>query len=140
MTDEQTERMEKLCDAYRMGDKSEFDVKLDKLRIEIKANKELSEERERASDKALKLATDILDKRMIAENNIREEMRDRTTSFLTRIEYDGKHEGLISKIDSLAEKTNTMSGKMMLIIIGIPIFISVVISVVSMFIFHMASK
>ena len=140
MTDEQTERMEKLCEAYRTGCKAELNVKIDKLRTEIKHNKELFDVQEKASDKALELAREILDKKMIAENNIREEMRERTAWFLTRSEYDGKHEALTVKIDSLAEKTNTMSGKMVLIVIGIPIFISVVISIVSMFVYHLMVK
>ena len=140
MTNDQIEQMEKLCDAYRTGDKAELEVKLDKLRVEIKHNRELFDERERSSDKALELAREILKDKLQADNNIKGEMQKLITTFISKPEYEGKHSALEFKIESLAEKTSTLSGKMMLIIIGVPILMSFLVSLVTVFIIHLSGK
>ena len=140
MTSDQIEQMEKLCDAYRQGDRAELDVKLDKLRVEIKHNRELFDFQERASDKALELAREILKDKLTADNNIKGEMQKLVATFITKPEYEGKHATIETKIEGLAEKTNTMSGKVMLIIIGIPLLTSLVVSIATMFIFHMVGR
>lgn len=140
MTSDQIEQMEKLCDAYRQGIKSEFEVKLDKLRVEIKHNRELFDFQEKASDKALELAREILKDKLAADNNVKGEMQKLVTTFITKPEYEGKHATIETKIEGLAEKTNTMSGKVMLIIVGIPLLTSLVVSIATMFIFHMVGR
>ena len=140
MTDEQ----ERVCSAYREGCKAEIEANMDKLCVKQQAFEKLVDERKKMTEQALELAHDILDKRMIAENGVREEMREKSvgfrTDFLSKNEYNAKHEALSAKIDNLAEKTNTLSGKVVLIIIGIPIVMSFFVSILTVFITHILTK
>lgn len=140
MTEDQMEQIEKLCNAYRKGDKAEVDVKLEKLRVEIKHNKELFDVQEKASDKALALARDMLREKLAEENHIREQLTAQALTFLTIKEYEGRHDALETKLDVIADKASTLSGKMVIIVIAIPMVMSLIISILAAFLTHVLMK
>lgn len=134
------DEQERVCSAYREGCKAEMEAKLDKLCEKQQAFEKLVDERKRMTEQALSLAHDILDKRMIAENNVREEMRERSisfrTDFLSKNEYNARHEALLTKIETLEKQTSKIDGRMVAIVFIIPLAISMVM----MLILHLLSR
>jgi hypothetical protein len=61
--------------------------------------KEYMEDKFLMSDKALELATKVLDVRLTAMNNFREQMQSERDTFLTKDEYEVNHSLLESKIE-----------------------------------------
>ena len=124
---------EALCNSYR----NLLCLKIEKLENKVDSNKEIFDERVRLSDKALKIAQDILNARMESENKIREELREQTNSFITRNEYSIQHQFVLEKISDVTKDTSKLDGKIVVMIVGIPIVMSFLVSIVTLFIFHM---
>ena len=74
---------ETLCRSYRDG----IDTKLERLETKVDKNKELADVRHAGNEKAVKLAEDTLRDRMARDNEIREELRHQTETFLSRREF-----------------------------------------------------
>lgn len=47
---------------------------------------------------------------MMSRNEFRGQLSDQTASFLTRIEYDGKHHALEKQVDDLGERVTRAEG------------------------------
>lgn len=116
-----------LCRSYR----DVVDTKLDKLRVEIKSNKELLDERARFGDKALELAREGLNKRMEAENRIREELREQTTTFISRAEYKAFERVIDERMLALIKDTSKLDGRMVAICFIIPIIVTILMMSIS---------
>lgn len=101
------------------------DTKFDKLRIEIKSNRELFDERGRFGDRALELAREGLDRRMEAENGIRNELREKTAAFITRDEYNANLKNVTDKAELLAKETSKLDGRMVAICFIVPIIVTI---------------
>jgi hypothetical protein len=116
------------------------DAKMDVLRTEIskaclkqESFEKLVNERQRMGETALGLAREILNSRMIAENNIREELRRRTAEFITRNEFLANIKSVAEKAELLARETSKLDGRMISICFVIPF----IVSGFMIFVFHL---
>lgn len=64
-----------------------------------------------ATDKALTLSREVLDIRLEAMNRFREQLTKLTESFITRNEYDPKHDLLMERIRQIELESAMISGK-----------------------------
>lgn len=91
------------------------------IRVEgdIVTLKEYLESRLESIDTATILRAAALDKRMDAMNQIREQLATQKTEFLTRLEYDSKHQMLCDKIETVQKFVWMVSGALLLIEIAL---------------------
>ena len=66
---------------------------------------------EKAQDEALKLARDILDVRLEGMNGVKADMLRMENSFMTRNEYEAKHDILQRQVDVLRIESAKLEGK-----------------------------
>jgi hypothetical protein len=95
---------EKLMDTLTTANNKRFDDLEEKMDLHFKLNAE-------ALNKA-ETATNI---RLENMNEFRSSLRDQQANFLTRGEYDSKHEALLAKIESLQKITYTIMGGLALL-------------------------
>ncbi len=74
------------------------------------------------NDEALKSAKGEMERRLEGMNEFREQLDRQATTFISRSEYDVKHENIVQKIDSIS--------KMVYIGVGILVVVQVVIGIV----------
>ena len=74
---------EALCKSYREA----VDLKIKNLETKVDKNKELADVRHAGNEKAVKLAEETLRDRMARDNEIREELRHQSETFLSRREF-----------------------------------------------------
>lgn len=85
--------------------------------------KEYCDTRFEQNDKEVKLAADALNIRVEHLNEFRKTLQDQSNSFLSRNEYDAKHQLLENKIDSLQKIVYIGMGMVMLLEILFKFFI-----------------
>jgi len=85
--------------------------------------KEYFDNRFEQNEKEVRLAADALNIRLEHLNEFRAQLRDQNDTFMTRAEYEGKHEALAVKIDGISKLVYMAVGACALveIIIGIVI-------------------
>ena len=66
---------------------------------------------EKAQDEALKLAREVIDLRLKGMNEFREDMQRMEKSFMTRNEYEAKHDILQRQVDTLRIESAKLEGK-----------------------------
>jgi hypothetical protein len=80
-------------------------------REDSKDLKEAFNEKFKAQDKALGLATKILEKRLENMNEFRQALTDQAASFITREIYESRHDILQRQVDDLRLKGAELDGK-----------------------------
>ena len=72
----------------------------------LEDHERLQDEQLAAMDKALVLARTEAEKQYHALNNLRKEYQEERQMFLLESVYEGKHEALVTKIETLSERLN----------------------------------
>lgn len=83
---------------------------LDLLAERIEHERELRLADETASQEALRTATTALERRLEGLNEFRRQLTDQNASFLTKAEYDAKHEALIGRVSTLERAAERNAG------------------------------
>lgn len=83
------------------------------------------EQRFEQHQRALDLATQAMEKRLDGMNEFRQSLRDQSVLFLTRAEYDGKHEALRARIAALERYDERTQGsvaayRFLIVLLGVP--------------------
>jgi len=73
--------------------------------------KEHIESRISSLEKATELARQQLEKRLEGMNEVRAQLKEQTSNFISRAEYDSKHERLLTEIRDLRESRAELQGK-----------------------------
>ena len=100
-------------------------LSLDLLAERIDAEWQLRETREAAAKEALSTATTALDKRLDGMNEFRATLRDQSSQFMSRQEYEGKHEALSNRITQLERSSERSTGaigavRFLVVLVGAP--------------------
>jgi hypothetical protein len=86
-------------------------------------------------DRAINVATEALDKRLDSMNEFRNALKDQTATFITKSDYQSKHDELVKQIEDLKLSRATMEGKAdqnSVNIAYIITFIGLIISIISL--------
>lgn len=83
---------------------------LDLLAERIEHERMMREAEHQATQEALTAATSALEKRLEGMNEFREQLTEQTRTFLSRNEYEGKHEALIGRIAVLERQSERAAG------------------------------
>ena len=83
---------------------------LDLLAERIDHEREVREAHERAAGAALATATEALDKRLEGMNEFRAQLTEQGRDFVTRTEYDAKHDALLNRLLVLERNAERTAG------------------------------
>ena len=96
--------------------------------------KEHIESRLGALEKATSLAANNMERRLESMNEFRQQLREQAATFVSKTEYDSKHQLLIDKISDLRESRAELAGKASqksVVITLIVAILSILISLIS---------
>ena len=110
-----------------------IDKRLVALEVLVKANRELAEAKERASEIAGTLSKEVLDARMHASNQVREQLTAQATTFVDKSVYAVQHQEIANKVEDLRLVNAKVEGKADQSAVTISIGIAVVGILISIF-------
>ena len=97
--------------------------------------KSLQESRE-AMASALQVASDNIDRRLDEMNELRAQINTERGAYLTRLEYDAKHEQLVTRVQAMETTLAGLTGRITILAALAGIMVSVIVSVVLKLVEH----